>query len=219
MTILILNGKGGVLKTTTVYHLLKSFSFYDGAFDFDPSGALCDIRGIEELVQHVPLDVDVTKIEFPKESNLLIDTGAQIDHRTKPLAEMADLIIMPYHVGTLSSAATERTLAHIQDVKTPMLMLATMVPTKYTSKHIDDDLDDIMAQFQKYFKGKEVAHHVLSASMVYKDAQENGECIMSALGAELDKNGKPTPIHLRKRKWSKVKKELQTLQDKILTFA
>jgi len=218
MTVLILNGKGGVLKTTTVVHLLNSFPFWDGAFDFDPSGALCDVPHIKDLVQHVPLDIPMSSIEFPKEANILIDTGAQIDHRSKPLAQMADLIIMPYHVGTLSSAATKRTLEHIKDVKTPMLMLATMVPPSYSAKDIESDLVDILEEFKPLFKGKEVVHHSLSNSMVYKDAQENGEDIMKALGSELDKNGKPTPTHLRKRKWFKVKKELLELQKKIESF-
>ena len=218
MTVLILNGKGGVLKTTTIVHLLNSFPFWNGAFDFDPSGALCDVPHVKELVQHVPLDVDVTQIEFPKDMNILIDTGAQIDHRSKPLAEMADLIIVPYHVGTLSAAATRRTLEHIKDVKTPMLMLSTMVPPTYTAQDIEDDLDSIIETFEPLFKGKEVAHHSLGASMVYKTAQEEGQDIMKALGAEIDKNGRPTPMHLRKRKWFKQKKELLELQRKIENF-
>jgi chromosome partitioning protein len=117
--ITICNFKGGVGKSLIAHQLITSFG-YEG-IEIDPYGSLAD--RLPDRVQKI----DIAQKSLPQVENTIFDFGGFDDTKIDQAIAQSDLVIVPF-IPTLESVqGTADTLIRIQELDTPILLVANMV--------------------------------------------------------------------------------------------
>lgn len=111
-TILLMNNKGGVGKTTNAFYLAKQYQRNGRSvtcIDFDQQGQLATL--LPEITRS---DVDAEDIPEIASDYVIIDTSPQFSHDHVELMDVSDMIIVPF---TLESLEINQTLKLIRTIK------------------------------------------------------------------------------------------------------
>ena len=165
LTIVGVNGKGGVGKTMVGYNWVIGGKFKEierFMIELDSTGNMA-----ERFPEQATFIAPDRNFEIPEGMDTYIDMGGYEDHREDYLLGKANLIIVPFIPTFESVITTVRTLERIRHHKTPFLFVANMVnKTKKTQELIDEAI----MTFRETLGNRDVELFVLPQSEALRTA-------------------------------------------------